>query len=131
VNARQSNHGDTSNRIDLVLVDIKSPVPIEVKSRSEVPAINWKSIQQALENKLVMARLSGHTELDGASSLVVGHAYPAERTGIAELIDQIDQAFGVRIGLVSLGRLYDLLIGVAMGEPPPTREDFATLKGEL
>jgi ferredoxin len=131
IDAKQSNHGDTSNRIDLVLPDDLAPIPVEIKSRSEVVAINWKSVQQALENKLIMARLRGQSALDGTSSLVVGHDYPSARSGISALIDQIDLAFGVRIGLVSLRRLYDLLVGQAMGEEPLARNVIANLKGEL
>lgn len=131
IEAKQSNHGDTSNRIDLILTDDEAPIPVEIKSRSEVSSINWKSVQQALENKLTMARLSGHADLNGSSSLVVGHEYPAARSGITELVDEIEAAFGIRIGLVSLWRLYDFLVGLAMGEPPPSRNVFAALEGEL
>ncbi len=38
--------GDTSNRIDAVIIDEKKSIPIEIKSPSEVPYINIKSIRQ-------------------------------------------------------------------------------------
>jgi Fe-S-cluster-containing hydrogenase component 2 len=129
--ATVSNQGDTSNRIDLILTDKVDPIPVEVKSRTEVEAINVKSVQQALENKLAIARLTGSTNLGPASSLVVGYEYPRDRSGILELIDDIENAFGIRIGLISLRRLYESLLAVTLDGTAFDRSALASLKGAL
>jgi hypothetical protein len=46
--------GDTSNRLDLVLIDESDSLPAEIKSRTESAIINVKSVQQALENRVVL-----------------------------------------------------------------------------
>lgn len=129
--ARVSNQGDTSNRIDLVLTDRVDPIPVEVKSRTEVPTINTKSVQQALENKLAISRLLTLESMTSSSSLVVGFDYPSDRSGIVELIDDIEQAFGIRVGLVSLRRLYELLLEVTFDGSTLERRTLASLKGLL
>lgn len=131
VPATVSNQGDTSNRIDLELTDSEDPIPVEVKSRAEVASINVKSVQQALENKLAIARLRGRPGLSPSSSLVVGFDYPPDRSGILELIDDIENAFGIRIGLVSLRRLYELLLAVNLDGEVFDRSTLASLKGAL
>ena len=131
VPATVSNQGDTSNRIDLILTDPVDQIPVEVKSRTEVETINVKSVHQALENKLTISRLMGRADLSPSSSLVVGYQYPPSRSGIAELIDDIETAFGVRIGLVSLRRLYELLLAVNLDGATFDRDVLASLKGPL
>ena len=108
--AKMSNLGDTSNRIDLIIRSEKGNVPVEIKSYTETPFINWKSIQQAVENKLLISRLDGDSEMTSLSSLVIGFAYPSERTGIETHIREIEEAFGIRVGIVSLSKLWELLL---------------------
>lgn len=126
-----SNPGDTSNRVDLVLTHDSDPIPVEVKSRTEVEAINVKSVQQALENKLVTSRHLSLDTLSSTSSLVVGYDYPAARTGIYESLDEIEDAFGIRVGLVSLRRLYEIVLDVNLDGVPFDRATLASLKGPL
>ena len=131
VPATMSNHGDTSNRVDLFLTDPVDPIPVEIKSRTEVDTINVKSVQQALENKLTVARQTGASSLSASSTLVVGYEYPPVRSGISELIDNIESAFGIRIGLVSLRRLYELVLTVNIDGQSFDRHRLANLKGPL
>lgn len=131
VPATPSNPGDTSNRIDLVLTDPIDPIPVEVKSRTEVEAINIKSVQQALENKLVISRLAGMPSLSDTSTLIVGYRYPPDRSGVDELIDDIEDAFGIRIGLISLRRLYEVFLEVTLDGVPFDRARLESLKGPL
>lgn len=108
--ARMSNLGDTSNRIDLIIRSTKGNVPVEIKSYTETPTVNWKSVQQAVENKLLISRLDGNELMTPLSSLVIGFSYPNERTGIEKHIIEIEEAFGIRVGIVSLARLWELLL---------------------
>lgn len=108
--ARMSNLGDTSNRIDLIIRSANGNIPVEIKSYTETPTINWKSVQQAIENKLLISRLDGESKMTALSSLVIGYAYPSERTGIEQHIKEIERAFGIRVGIASLERLWELLL---------------------
>jgi len=129
--ASLSHAGDNASRVDLVLDDAVDPIAVEIKSATEVGAINVKSIQQALENKLTLARRQGHGTLTSTSTLVVGHAYPADRTGIAELIDAIHGAFGVNVGIISLRSLYARFVDLSLGGQGLTRSALTGLRGAL
>ena len=138
ISAVLSNQGDTSNRIDLVLPDPAGngtfdgdPIPVEIKSHTEVETINAKSIQQALENKLVVTRLADRRQMSPTSSLVVGYDYPADRTGITELIRDIELAYSIRIGLISLKRLFELLLSTSLDGIQISRETVGQLRGPL
>jgi len=131
VPATVSNPGDTSNRIDLVLDHSERPIPVEVKSRTEVEAINTKSVQQALENKLAISRLTGRQNLDDTASLVVGYDYPPQRSGVDELVDDIFATYGIKIGLISLRRLYELLLECNLDELLFDRQTLVSIRGRL
>ena len=108
--AAASNMGDTSSRADVTISTQMGTIPVEVKSFTEVEVINLKSVQQALENKLFSARQDQVTKLSSLSSLVVGFGYPSDRARLIELIEDIDNAFGIRIGLISMPRLIEAAI---------------------
>lgn len=131
VRAELSNPGDTSNRIDLLLPDATDPIPVEIKSASEVDVINIKSVQQALENKLAISRLTNKPRLGAASSLVVGFEYPPDRSGVLELIEDINYTFAIRIGLISLRSLYEIFLSVSLDGMEFDRAKIANLKGLL
>ncbi len=127
----QPVQGDTNNRIDLILVDALDSLPVEVKSQTEVAVINVKSIQQALENKIILDQREFLPSINSSSSLVVGYAYPPARSDVTELVDDIYMAFGINIGLISIRALYELAIQhVVSGDPPP-RSLLNSLRGPL
>lgn len=105
--ATSSNVGDTSSRADVRIFADGGLVPIEVKSYTEVQMINMKSVQQALENKVLSARHDEAAKPSPLSSLVIGFHYPSQRALILEMIDHIYQAFGFKVGLVSINRLVE------------------------
>ena len=100
--------GDTSNRMDAVVVKAGDSMPVEIKSPTETLSIDVKSVQQALENKVIIS--SRHQQsLPSAretSSLVVGFSYPSERSDVLELVEDIHGTYGVRIGLLDCESLY-------------------------
>ncbi|MDA8068770.1 MAG: hypothetical protein M0T77_09195, partial [Actinomycetota bacterium] len=123
--------GDTSNRIDLILIERDDSLPVEVKSRTEVAAINVKSVQQALENKILIDERDLPTTQRGSSTLVVGYEYPPARSAVDELLGDIKTAYGIRIGLISLRALYVLaLTRVITGVSVPW-EHLSRLEGRL
>lgn len=123
--------GDTSNRIDLILADEADALPVEVKSGSETPIINVKSVQQALENRIVLDQRAFFPADPTSSSLVVGLAYPPPRSDIAELVADIASAFEVTIGLISLSDLYELAIRTILDDVDVPRTLLSRLQGAL
>jgi hypothetical protein len=123
--------GDTNNRVDLILVDDEDSLPVEVKSQTEVSVINVKSVQQALENKIILDERAFLPSQPSSSTLVVGYGYPPVRSDVIELIDDIYHAYDIRIGLVSMKRLYRLALERTMTGSPAPRSVLNSLKGPL
>lgn len=129
--ARRPARGDTSNRVDIILIDDTDSLPVEVKSGAESPVINVKSVQQALENRVVMDQRSFTATNPESSSLVVGYAYPPDRSDVNELIDDISVAFNINIGLISLGDLYLIMLQSELAGRRLIRKKLSELKGKL
>lgn len=129
--AKMSNLGDTSNRIDLIIRSNEGNIPVEIKSYTETPTVNWKSVQQAVENKLLISRLDGNESMTPLSSLVIGFSYPNERTGIEEHIKEIENAFGIRVGIASLARLWELLLFKNYSREKSASVDLTRIRGIL
>ena len=127
--ASASNMGDTSSRADVTISTSLGTVPVEVKSFTEVKSVNLKSIQQALENKLFTARQDQESKLNGLSSLALAFSYPSDRTGLEELIEDVDGAFGIRIGIISLPRLIEAAISFNCGSIDFDSDSLIKLKG--
>lgn len=124
-------HGDTNNRMDVLLVDAADSLPVEVKSRTETGAINVKSVQQALENKILLDERKFVPALRSSSTLVVGYDYPAERSDVTELVDDIKATYDISIGLISLRALYRLALTRRMTGIAVPRTTLSTLMGKL
>jgi ferredoxin len=129
--ATMSNLGDTNNRIDLIIRTLNGSVPVEIKSYTETPTINLKSLQQALENKLLISRLDGETSLNTLSTLVVGYSYPSDRAGLEEHILQIKSAYGINIGIITLERLWETLLNQRYSDNKIESKDLTNLIGIL
>jgi ferredoxin len=127
--ASASNMGDTSSRADVTIFTDQGAVPIEVKSFTEIEFINLKSIQQALENKLLTARQGQESALNDLSSLALAFSYPRDRTQLIGLIDDIDRAFGIKIGIISLPKLIETAIKAACGVEKFDPKKIVNLKG--
>lgn len=123
--------GDTSNRIDLVLVDSVQSLAVEIKSATETRSINIKSVQQALENKIILDQRQFFNSTTTSSSLVVGYSYPPERSGVQELIVQINKTFEIRIGLISIVELYRRVLRQYLMGIKFDRSELLHLFGEM
>jgi hypothetical protein len=121
--------GDTSNRVDLILIDTQDSLPIEIKSCAESPVINVKSVQQALENRVLMDQRYFAPASSSSSTLVVGCAYPASRSDVFELIEDISYAFHINVGLISLADLYFMVIDKNLGGKALQRSALSQLRG--
>lgn len=123
--------GDTSNRIDVILIDDEDSLPVEVKSRSESPVINVKAVQQALENRVVLDERQLMPARPRSSTLAVGFDYPPIRSDVTELVKDVARAYGVRVGLISLPVLYRLALQVQLLDVQVPRDVLSTLQGQL
>lgn len=123
--------GDTNNRVDVILVDDEDSLPVEVKSASEVSVINVKSVQQALENKIVLDERAYLPSRPSSSTLVVGYEYPPARSDVTELVEDIYSAYKISVGLVSMRRLYELALERTITGVGVSRGAFSSLRGPL
>jgi Fe-S-cluster-containing hydrogenase component 2 len=123
--------GDTNNRIDLILTDSDRSLAVEIKSATETRSINMKSIQQALENKIVLDQRRFFESMRSDSSLVVGFSYPPDRSGVDELIMDISNTFGIRIGLITIEDLYCKVMHVHFNRKRFDRNLLSTLFGRM
>ncbi len=123
--------GDTNSRVDAWLIDDEDSVPIEIKSATETLNVNVKSVQQALENKIVLDSRCFHPARPQASTLVVGYEYPPPRSDVSELIDNIRESFEIEVGLISIQRLYELLFSRVFDGDEVDRSTFTNLSGHL
>lgn len=115
--ATASSRGVNNDRVDVLLTVNNTQVPIEVKSALEVKAINAKSIQQALENKLMLLARNEDKPSDlSASTLIVGFEKPPERINLHRVIDAIAGVYGVNVALLTVHRLYELVLQHAAGQ---------------
>ena len=106
-------------------------IPIEIKSPTEELFLSTKAVRQAIENKVVLlARGEMATDRE-ATSLIVGYQIPNERGDMATLIDDIDVAFGIRIGVIDLRALALLAIQAVTESVSLEENQFAYLKGFL
>jgi Fe-S-cluster-containing hydrogenase component 2 len=125
--------GDTNNRIDAIVMDPIDSIPIEIKSPTETLYINVKAVQQALENKIVLRRRHrvDFPSCEATTTLVIGYQYPADRSDVTELIEDIRATYNVRIGLVDLSSLLGLVCEVYKTGKKLTISRLARHEGRL
>lgn len=104
------NPGDTSSRFDAIAPDAAESMPIEVKSPTESQYLTIKSVQQALENKVVMTARAFAPTTRETSTLAVGYMYPADRSDVVRLINDIFDTYGISVGMIDLASLYRLVM---------------------
>lgn len=102
--------GDTNNRIDALSYHSSKSIPVEIKSPTETREINVKSVQQSIENKIVMEERhkKRYPSSMNVSTLVIGYNYPNERSDVFDLIEDCKHTYGISIGLLDLKNLYKM-----------------------
>lgn len=126
-----SRVGDTSNRFDAVIIDPEESLPVEIKAPREVGYVNVKSIQQALENKVVLDSRAFVPSLPTTSTLVVGYDYPPLRSDVLALIDDIQATFGINVGILDLAAVYQLVLETYLEDKRIAKTVLTRLKGTL
>lgn len=126
-----SRAGVNYQRWDAMIHDTTDSIPIEIKSPGEEEFISVKGVRQALENKVVMtSRASAKARLE-TTSLCVGYRLPNQRAEVGDLIQDIDAAFGIRIGIIDFRSLATMVVRAAVMGELPERSQLVELKGFL
>ena len=128
---RLSRGGQNYERADAIILDPVKSIPIEIKSPGEETEISVKGVRQALENKVVLlSRKSYQTDVE-TTSLVVGFNPPNNRSEVHELIDDIQTAFNVRVGVIDFKSLLTLAVHSVANEKKVHLHDFHLLQGAI
>jgi hypothetical protein len=118
---RVSRGGQNYERADAIILDPVKSIPIEIKSPGE----------EALENKIIFLSRKGYPTDRESTSLVVGFNPPNERSEVHELIDNIWDAFGVRVGVVDFHSLMAMAVEAVSSGKKIDIKDFSLLKGVI
>ena len=113
-------------------VDLDGAVaPIEIKSPTEERVLSTKAVRQALENKVVLLARGGLQISEGTTTLIVGFQFPNERGDMSSLIDDVFEAFKIRIGVIDLRTLSLLAIRAVTEGKTVQAKQLRTLRGYL
>ena len=106
-------------------------IPIEIKSPTEEQFLSTKAIRQALENKVCLLARGGYETSREATSLIVGYQIPNERGDMSMLLDDVFQAFKIRIGVIDLYTLSVLAVRAVTEGLTIQSDQLRTLRGFL
>lgn len=106
-------------------------LPVEIKSPTEEVFLATKAVRQALENKIVLLSRGGLETTRELTSLVVGFRPPNERGDMSNLIDNVFDAFGLKLGVIDLGSLAYLAARSVRDGVTIDPEQLAHLRGFL
>lgn len=105
-----SRAGVNYQRWDACLWIEEDALPVEIKSPTEEEFLSTKAVRQALENKIVLLSRGGLKTRKDVASFIVGYRLPSERGDMSNLIDNIFEAFGLRLGVIDLQSLAHLAL---------------------
>jgi hypothetical protein len=128
-NCLVTRDGDTNNRSDAYVIDREHSIPIEIKSPTEISYINNKSIRQAVENKIVLLSRGFYPTARNTTSLAIGYSYPAERSGVLDLIEDVNITYDFNIGIISLEDLLKNLWEMVINDIKFDKTRITFLKG--
>lgn len=124
-----SRAGINYERWDAIAVDDRHSIPIEIKSPTEEEFISIKAIRQALENKIILlSRKSYMTDWE-TTSLAVGYNMPNDRAEVSRLIDDIRNAFNVKIGVIDFKSLLEMVVKKLIGEADVNISEIMRMEG--
>lgn len=125
------SHGQNPARFDAVIVDDAQSIPIEIKSPAEEISAGIKAVEQALENKVLLDTRfrDAYPSTPDSATLAIGHLAPPQRSDVADLIDDIQQAFGVNVAVLSIRQLYEFAFAAVADGERLSIERIASLRG--
>ncbi|CUJ95998.1 Uncharacterised protein [Achromobacter xylosoxidans] len=93
--------------------------------------LSTKAVRQALENKVILLSRGGLETRPELASLVVGNRLPNERGEMSNLIDDVFNAFGLRLGVIDLTTLAHLALRAVREGVTIDTEQLSQLRGFL
>lgn len=129
LDGKASRRGDNGSRADVMIIDNKHSIPVEVKSPTEVEYISLKAIRQAVENKVIILSHEEYKTTKETTSLAVGYYLPNDRAEISNLIKDIKKAYGFNIGVIDLMTLLNITITIICDNKSFDLEQLYTLEG--
>jgi hypothetical protein len=123
--------GDTSNRIDSIIIDKDRSIPIEIKSPTEIRYINVKSIGQALENKIILLSREFYKTDFVTTTLVIGYDLPNDRSEVNNLINYFYNSYKINIGYIDTKTLLKIRWEVQIENKKFDLDLIYNLKGAL
>lgn len=106
-------------------------LPVEIKSPTEEVMLSTKAVRQALENKVILLSRGGLDTQRELASLVVGNRLPNERGEMSNLIDDVFNTFGLRLGVIDLRTLGYLALRAVRDSVTIDAEQLSQLRGFL
>jgi hypothetical protein len=125
---RLSRAGVNYSRNDAIIVLEKDSVPIEIKSPGEELFLSVKGVRQALENKVILLSRKELPCSRDTTSLVVGYLPPNDRSAVESLIEDIHDAFSLRIGVLDFKSLL-FLAASSLGGHSHQHEKLLSARG--
>ncbi len=130
-NCKISRGGQNYERADAIILDKEKSIPIEIKSPGEESEISVKGVRQALENKIILLSRKNYPTDKSTTSLVIGFNPPNERSEVHELIENIWNAFGVRVGVIDFRSLLTMAITAEKSGKEINIKDFNKIIGVI
>lgn len=129
LNGKASRRGDNGSRADVMIVDDKYSIPVEVKSPTEVEYISLKAIRQAVENKVIILSHEEYKTTKDTTSLAVGYYLPSDRAEISNLIQDVKNAYGFNIGVIDLMTMLEITTTIICDNKTFDLEQLFRLEG--
>ncbi|WP_131728459.1 hypothetical protein [Achromobacter xylosoxidans] len=126
-----SRAGVNYQRWDAYVMVDGHALPVEIKSPTEEIMLSTKAVRQALENKVILLSRGGLETRPELASLVVGNRLPNERGEMSNLIDDVFNAFGLRLGVIDLTTLAHLALRAVREGVTIDTEQLSQLRGFL
>lgn len=124
-----SRPGDNGARWDAIIIDDKRSIPIEIKSPTEEMHLSVKAIRQALENKIVLLSRKTHITDKATTSLAVGYCLPNDRAEVSNLVENIKETYGYKIGVLDFRSLLTIAISILIDNKGFDKNKLYELEG--
>jgi hypothetical protein len=124
-----SRAGVNYQRSDAMMVDATQSIPVEIKSPGEELFLSVKAVRQAAENKIILLARKAHPTRPETTSLAVGFNLPNDRSEVSSLIQDLYDAFRIRVGVIDFRSLVRMALASATGAGVIDRMELAALHG--
>ncbi len=124
-----SRAGVNYQRSDAMMVDATQSIPVEIKSPGEELFLSVKAVRQAAENKVILLARKAYPTTPETTTLAVGFNLPNDRSEVSSLIQDLYEAFRIRVGVIDFRSLVRMALAAATGAGVVDRTELAALHG--